>query len=95
LNERIEIECVDVQFGTSCLLVACSSGHVDVAKFLLEQGGERLLMLVHNVSCSEHALSLFLACKNMPFLVCRDVLVCFLYHTTFYYIYNKKVSARK
>ncbi len=39
-----------VQDGWSCLLAACQEGHLDVAKYLCEVGGERLLTLTANVS---------------------------------------------
>ncbi len=39
-----------VQDGWSCLLIAFQEGHVDVAKYLCEVGGERLLTLTSNVS---------------------------------------------
>ena len=38
------------QIGHTCLHTACKNGHVDVAKYLCERGGERLLMLTMNVS---------------------------------------------
>jgi hypothetical protein len=41
---------VRAQNGASCLLIACQRGLLDVAKYLCERGGERLLMLTTDVS---------------------------------------------
>jgi hypothetical protein len=39
-----------VQNGASCLFLACQEGHLEVVKYLYEQGGKELLMLTINVS---------------------------------------------
>jgi hypothetical protein len=43
-----------VQGGSSCLLVACHAGHLDMVKYLCERGGEKLLMLMSKVSVCSH-----------------------------------------
>jgi ankyrin repeat protein len=47
--------------GCSCLYVACQEGHLEVAKVLIQAGGEALLLMtdsVHGCSCL-HAACFF------------------------------------
>jgi hypothetical protein len=43
--ECVRLACVNEQDGESCLIWACGGGHWDIAKYLCELGGEKLLML--------------------------------------------------
>ncbi len=39
-----------VQNGASCLCIACQEAHLEVVKYLCEQGGKELLMLTSKVT---------------------------------------------
>jgi len=45
----VRLACVNEQNGESCLTWACGGGHWDIAKYLCELGGEKLLMLQSKV----------------------------------------------
>jgi hypothetical protein len=48
LHVTVALACA--QDGESCLYKACRQGHLEVVKYLYEQGGKELLMLRRNVS---------------------------------------------
>jgi hypothetical protein len=57
---------VHVQSRVSCICTACYNGHLEVVKYLCEQGGKELLMLTDKVSHKTVLLSLSL----FSFLMC-------------------------
>ncbi len=61
---------VCLQYGRTCVHSACRGGNVEVVKYLLERGGEEMLMRTDTVSAflfqtSGMACDLFEAKKNM------------------------------
>ncbi len=44
LLRSVRLACVNEQDGRSCLTWACEGGHLDIAKYLCELGGEEMLM---------------------------------------------------
>jgi hypothetical protein len=54
-----------VQDGWSCLLIASEKGHLDVAKYLCEVGGERLLTLTQNVSALSSSGQMYVCGSSM------------------------------
>ena len=54
-----------VQNGWSCLFIASHNGHLDVAKYLCEVGGERLLTLTDNVSAVSSSGQMYVCGSSM------------------------------
>jgi hypothetical protein len=52
-----------VQVAASCLFTACREGHLEVVKYLCEQGGKELLMATHftKIVSNARAMCLFLS----------------------------------
>ncbi len=71
----VDLACV--QNGASCLYLASSKGHLEVVKFLCEQGGKELLMLTNKASGLLHLSMFVLAFVQMYgcVLAC-DLFIC-------------------